>query len=74
MLGRCFSFFVPLLNDDVCEPFTLKNTLLIHVAVLVSFKTNLWYFSYNKSIDMLKMHLIMENMKLMYVGSINIQT
>ena len=38
----------------------------------VSFKTNLLCLLFNKSIDMLKMHLSMENMILMYVGSFNI--
>ena len=68
MLGLFFSF-VPSLNDDVCEPFALKKILITHVAV--SFKTNLLYLSFK---DILKMHLSMENIKLMYVDSINIQT
>ena len=70
MLGHCFSF-VPSLNDDVCEPSALKK-ILITVAALAYFKTNLLYLSFNKSIDILQMHLSMENMKLLYVGSINI--
>ena len=42
------------------------------MAVVVSLKTNVLCLSFNMSLGMLKMHLSMENMKLMYAGSINI--
>ena len=61
-VGPLFFSLVPSLNDDVCEPFALKNNN-------VSLKRNLIYLSF-KSIEMLKMHLNMENIELMYVGSL----
>jgi hypothetical protein len=47
-VGPLLFSFLPSLNDDVCELFALKKMLISHVAVVVSFKTNL-YFSFNKS-------------------------
>ena len=67
-----FFSFLPSLNDYLCDPSALKKRRIPNVAVVVSFKTNVLYLRFNKIIDMLKMHLSMENMKSMYVGSINI--
>ena len=58
-VGPWFFSFVPSLNDDVRKPFALKTILLFLLK-----KTCISH------IDMLKMHLSMEKMELMYVGSI----
>ena len=75
-VGPLFFTFVPSLNDDVCEPSAVKEIWITHGAVLLLLKQTFVFVFICHEYAHVKMHFSMENMQVMYVGSIkkNIDT
>ena len=55
-VGPLICSLQPSLNDDVSELSAVKKILITYVAVLIYVKTKVLYLSFNKSIEMLKLH------------------